>query len=147
MADPARPVHQLDADASAWFDCAAALTVSAPGWPEDEITTATAAAEQLAAVARALLAQGLVTAAPCEAGCTTCDAVHGCDLVRDLAVALPGGRWIAGVADVAAYRSAVLRAGGAVFTCRRVLHTSGRCLFQRDEHLCGRVLAAAHHLA
>jgi hypothetical protein len=36
-------------------------------------------------------------------------------------------------------------AGGAVFICRRTFHASGACLFGPGD-LCGRVLAAAHHL-
>jgi hypothetical protein len=128
-----------------WVRRAATLTiVPAHGWPEDEVAAATALAGELSAIAASLLARGLVTPDGCAPGCATCAATGGCTVVRDLAGDLPRGT-SAPAADLADYRRALASTAAAVSTCRRTFHVAGRCLFGADD-LCGRVLAAAHHL-
>jgi hypothetical protein len=144
MADPATStVGPTDtADTAAWLRRVAALTVvPSAGWPEDEVAAATAAAAALSASAAALLAAGAVPAS-CTVPCADC--AVDCGLVRDLAaVALPHAATV--VADPAAFDALLAAAAGAVFTCRRTLHTASTCLFGAGD-LCGRVLAAAHRL-
>ncbi len=130
-----------------WLRRVAALTVAPPpGWPDDEVAAATGVASALAAIARCLIETGLVRPGSCPGACPTCNTAGGsCRLVADLAATLPRVVPSPPAVDLATYRRALAAAGSAVFTCRRTFHSGGACLFGPDD-LCGRVLAAAHHL-
>lgn len=133
---------------SEWLADIATLTIPPPpGTGSDEVATAHRLAGSLAAEARALLAAGIVPRSSCTPICTFCLLRAGsCDLVRDLAGVLPTA-CRTGRGTVEGYRSALARAGGAVFVCRRTFHPASACLFGAPEvDLCGRVLAATHRL-
>jgi hypothetical protein len=137
-----------------WVLRASALTIAPPtGGEVDEIAEATAGAERLAVEALSLLVLGVVTEQRCPSPCSLC-AEGICALVRDLSAAFPeafsdtvppdGGDPVRALRE---YRAALADVGTAVSTCRRMLHTSGYCLFgEPEQDLCGRILVAAHRL-
>lgn len=127
-------------------------------WPANEVAAATKTAARLSALARGVVEGGAIPAS-CHGpdDCRLQDGTYErvCDVARLLAAsrsaqALPP---VAPPADAELacrrFLDALARAGTAVYVCRRVLHTTGECLFGDDgegHDLCGRVLAAAHRL-
>lgn len=141
----------------------AALTAAACEWPAEQLEAAEHLAEELEALAE-LIVQDDGTIPDCaEPGCPLDQHPAGASARRlavTLAAAHRGGEHP--VADLLRpttarqtllthrkYVQALRDAAAVVYCCRRVLHTSGRCFFDREgtaSGLCGRVLMVAHQL-
>jgi hypothetical protein len=140
----------------------AALTAAAREWPAEQLEAAERLADDLG-----LLAELVVEADGTIADCTE----PGCPLDEHPAGA--GARRLAETLATAhreraehvepvrpttpreillthrRYVQALRDAAAVVYCCRRVLHTSGRCFFDREgtaSGLCGRVLMVAHQV-
>ena len=142
----------------------AALTAAAREWPAEQLEAAERLADRLGALAE-LVVDGEDAVPDCtEPGCPLDEHAAGASAKRlavTLAAAHRAGSDHQGTAEQRPttpqqillthrrYVQAVRDAAAVVYCCRRVLHTSGRCFFDREgtsPDLCGRVLMVAHQL-
>ena len=145
----------------------AALTAAACEWPAEQLEAAERIADRLGLLAELVVAAGAPGSESSVPVCTgpgcPLDEHPAGDRAKRLAVTLAEAHRSTGAAVEVSrpttprdqllthrrYVQALRDAAAVVYCCRRVLHTSGRCFFDREgtaSGLCGRVLTVAHRL-